>query len=450
MGFRFVFLTSDIIFFLSLLMIVFCVWQSQKKPLVVRAYNLLFKRRIALLSFIVIMIYLSIAIVDSIHFQLLLPKQNQHAHQQYGTKVYSLLDVLMGSRATQLEKTYSSPFALHQYVKESNPEGGQYYPRLKYVPDSIKTPEERDEIIIQIMIQSFILTVLIIMVTFGVWRLLKRDIPQEKKSILKFYLGWGFIFLYILVSLYLLSDQFHVLGTGKIGQDIFYYTLKSIRTGILIGLITTMVTLVFALILGISAGYYGGRIDDVIQYLYITISSIPGVLLIAASVLSMQVFIVNHPAFFSTLTGRADARLIILCVILGLTSWTGLCRMLRAESMKIKEIDYIQAARALGSPNWFIICKHILPNVMHIIVIATVLDFSFLVLAEAVLSYIGVGVSPLTISWGNMINGARLELAREPIVWWPIFAAFIFMFKLVTAVNLFADAVRDVFDPRMH
>ncbi len=120
----------------------------------------------------------------------------------------------------------------------------------------------------------------------------------------------------------------------------------------------------------------------------------------------------------------------------------------RREMVKLKEIDYVLAARALGTGSFKIIVKHLLPNVMHIVMITFVLDFSFLVLAEAVLSYVGVGVSPLTISWGNMINAARLELAREPIVWWPILAAFGFMFTLVLASNLFADAVEDAFNPR--
>ena len=96
-----------------------------------------------------------------------------------------------------------------------------------------------------------------------------------------------------------------------------------------------------------------------------------------------------------------------------------------------------------------ILGRHILPNVLHIVLIIVVLDFSGLVLAEAVLSYVGVGVDPSTISWGNMINGARLELAREPIVWWSLVAAFVFMFTLVLSANLFADAVRDAFDPRI-
>lgn len=454
MPFRLVFLASDIIFFLSLGMIALLVYQSCQKPLVRRAYTLLFQRKIATLSFIVILIYFSIAIIDSMHFQNRLPNQEGQITQQYSTEVYSLLDVIMGKRATQYEKTYSAPFSLHQYVKETSADGGQFYPRLKYIPKNIKTNEARNSLIIKTMMTTFLMVSIILMLVLGGYFAIRltqsHSFLNSIKSCSLFYMIWGFCLMYLLFVLYRLSGDFHVLGTGKVGQDIFYYTLKSIRTGMFIGLLTTMVTLPFALSLGISAGYFGKRIDDVIQYIYITISSIPGVLLIAASVLSIQVFIVNHPAFFSTLTSRADARLITLCIILGLTSWTGLCRMLRAESMKIKEMDYIQAARALGSPNWFIIFKHILPNVMHIVVIATVLDFSFLVLAEAVLSYIGVGVSPLTISWGNMINGARLELAREPIVWWPIFAAFIFMFKLVTAVNLFADGVRDVFDPRTH
>jgi peptide/nickel transport system permease protein len=202
-----------------------------------------------------------------------------------------------------------------------------------------------------------------------------------------------------------------------------------------------------ALLLGIAAGYFGGVVDDIIQYIYTTLSSIPGVLLITASVLSMQTYIANHPQQFKTLAENADARLLALCLILGVTSWTSLCRLLRAESMKLREVDFVLAAKALGSGSFKIIYKHLLPNVMHIVVITLVLDFSFLVLAEAVLSYVGVGVSPMTISWGNMINAARLELAREPVVWWPVFSAFLFMFLLVLASNLFADAVCEAFDP---
>jgi peptide/nickel transport system permease protein len=111
-------------------------------------------------------------------------------------------------------------------------------------------------------------------------------------------------------------------------------------------------------------------------------------------------------------------------------------------------MEYVQAARALGVSKGMILLRHILPNVMHIVLISVVLDFSSLVLAEAVLSYINIGVDPTTYSWGNMINSARLEMAREPIVWWSLVASFLFMFTLVLSANLFADAVRNAFDPR--
>ena len=117
--------------------------------------------------------------------------------------------------------------------------------------------------------------------------------------------------------------------------------------------------------------------------------------------------------------------------------------------MKLREIDYVQAAQAFGVGHFRIIMRHLLPNVMHIVMISIVLDFSGLVLAEAVLSYINIGVDPSMHSWGNMINSARLEMARDPVVWWSLAAAFVFMFVLVLAANLLSDAVRDAFDPRL-
>ena len=246
-----------------------------------------------------------------------------------------------------------------------------------------------------------------------------------------------------------LAGGYHVFGTDKVGQDVLYLSLKSIRTGLLIGTLTTLVMLPLAVLLGILAGYVGGWVDDLIQYLYTTLSSIPGVLLIAAAVLMMQVVIDTHPQWFATSAERADARLLALCLILGMTSWTGVARLLRGETLKLRELEYVQAAQAFGVGRLAIMGRHILPNLMHIVLIALVMDFSGLVLAEAVLSYVGVGVDPSTISFGTMINTARMELAREPMVWWSLLAAFGFMFALVLAANLFADAVRDAFDPRV-
>jgi peptide/nickel transport system permease protein len=246
-----------------------------------------------------------------------------------------------------------------------------------------------------------------------------------------------------------LAAVYHIFGTDQVGQDVFFQAIKSIRTALVIGTLTTLVMLPFAILLGIMAGYLRGWIDDVIQYLYTTLNSIPGVLLIASAILMLQVYIDIHPELFQTDVERADLRLLCLCLILGVTSWTGLCRLLRGEALKLREVEYVQAATAFGVTHWRVMTRHLLPNVMHIVLISVVLDFSGLVLAEAVLSYVGVGVDPSTDSWGNMINGARLEMAREPVVWWSLAAAFVFMFTLVLAANLFSDAVRDAFDPRL-
>jgi len=229
---------------------------------------------------------------------------------------------------------------------------------------------------------------------------------------------------------------------------VLYQALKSIRTAFVIGSLSTLATLPLAVGLGIVAGYFRGWVDELVQYVYTVLSSIPNVLLIAACVLMMQVFIDTHPDLFETGAERADVRLFLLCVILGLTGWAGLCRLLRAETLKLRELEHVQAATAFGVSHWRIMARHIFPNVAHLVVITTVLDFSALVLYEAVLSYVGVGVEPTMNSFGGMINLARSEMSRDPLVWWSFAAAFGFMVVLVLAANLFADGVRDAFDPR--
>ena len=190
--------------------------------------------------------------------------------------------------------------------------------------------------------------------------------------------------------------------------------------------------------------YVSGRIDDIVQYLYTTLSSIPSILLIAAVML-----IITSGAKLEQAIFAADKRLLYLCAVLGITSWTGLCRLLRGETLKLREMEYVQASRAFGVRHFTILMRHLLPNIMHIILISVILRFSGLVLAEAVLSYIGIGVDPSMESWGHMINAARRELARDPIVWWSLLTSFVFMCGLVLPANLFGDAVRDALDPRL-
>ena len=245
-----------------------------------------------------------------------------------------------------------------------------------------------------------------------------------------------------------LGSGYHVLGTDRTGNDVLVQTLKSIRTAFVIGMLSTLATLPIAVVLGILAGWYRGWVDEVVQYLYTTLSSVPNVLLIAACVLMLQVFLDKHPEFFETGAERSDLRIFMLCVILGLTGWASLCRLLRAETMKLRELEFVQAATAFGVGHLRIMARHILPNLMHLVLITTVLDFSARILYEAVLSYVGGGVDPSMNSFGGMINLARSEMSRDDVVWWSFAAAFGFMVTLVLSANLFADGVRDAFDPR--
>ncbi len=398
----------------------------------------LFYRPLAVSAGIVLLCFITIGVLDSIHFR----DDQKGLHSSM-----SVLDELFYPIGSFYEKSYSAPLALKLYVTKTEMVNGvatQVYPELSYPSLRLANENERNQMIVSIVLKSFGISCAIILAfVLGGLMAGNRRIGSS---------GWSalitiFVLSFFIFTTYWLSRYVHVLGTGQIGEDIFYYTVKSIRTGLIIGFLTTLFMLPLALFLGISAGYFGGIVDDIIQYVYTTLSSIPGVLLITASILSLQAYFANHPEQFTTLAQRADARLLALCAILGVTSWTSLCRLLRAETLKLREIDYVTAARALGS-SWFaIIRKHLLPNVMHLVIITLVLDFSFLIMAEALLSYVGVGVSSMTISWGNMINGARMELARDPIIWWPILAAFTLMFLLVLAINLFADALRDAFDP---
>jgi peptide/nickel transport system permease protein len=398
-----------------------------------------------MVSLVVLLFFLIVGLLDSIHFK---------SSQEKSNEIISLLDYCATPLREHNEKTYSAPFATTLYSKEMSLKGGTTqwdYPRLVFGGRHLANPESEQvsDILLKTgfgFAQGSVLFAVLMLLCAGITYLKRSATP--KFFAMRPVMVTLFIIVVLSYMLCYLSLYYHVLGTDKVGEDVFYQAIKSIRTGLVIGTLTTLIMLPLAILFGILAGFFQGWVDDVIQYLYTTLNSIPGVLLIAASVLMVQVYMANHESEFTSVIVRADMRLLFLCLILGVTSWTGLCRLLRAETLKLREMEYVQAAHALGVKRPVILLRHILPNVMHIVLISIVLDFSSLVLAEAVLSYINIGVDPTMYSWGNMINGARLEMAREPIVWWSLSAAFVFMFALVLAANLFADVVQDAFDPR--
>jgi peptide/nickel transport system permease protein len=467
MPFKLVILWTDaLIYLLVVVIIAFIIYARAKEPL--RApWRQVGRSRMAMASLTILFAYVGIGLLDSIHFQRALSGDNTGGEVHYAPGVTSVLDVVLEPLREHTEKTYSAPFATHLYSKETmeGPNGStvRAYPRLQYGGADLENPaQDRLPDILSTagiaLLQSIGMWLLLATAVVGILALRRRH--GAAQTIRDVFTGrtsmpWHLILITAGVLILLgtlaadLGVKYHVFGTDKVGQDVMYQSLKSIRTGLVIGTLTTLMMLPFAVLLGIMAGYFRGWVDDVIQYVYTTLNSIPGVLLIAAAILTLQVFMQTHPEMFGIIAYRADMRLLFLCIILGVTSWTGLCRLLRGETLKLSEIDYIQAAAAVGVGHFRIIVRHILPNVMHIVLISVVLDFSSLVLAEAVLSYVGVGVDPTMNSWGNMINAARLEMARDPIVWWSLLSAFILMFVLVLAANLFSDTVRDAFDPRL-
>lgn len=433
-------LLTDILVWVLVLLFVLLGWRMGRSVQIRRTWHRIFRSKVAMASAVILFFYILFALLDSVHFRV--DNANEKNALREG-EIVSLLDLGMLHRKHYSERTYSAPFALREYTKstvvDEQGRARQRYLPLRYVKDG------------DYIRQSVLGAGLGLLIALGfilvhwVWRR-----KREEETVLPWlsaYITFALLFM-LFGCMYVMSFSYHVLGTDKVGGDVLYASLKSIRTGVLIGTLTTLVTLPLAVVLGVSAGYFRGWVDDVIQYLYTTLSSIPGVLLIAAGVLTMQVVMDQHADWFASTLERSDLRLLFLIVILGVTSWTSLCRMVRAETLRIAKMDYVTAARAFGVGKMRIMLRHIVPNLMHIILISVVLDFSGLVLAEAVLSYVGVGVDPTMYSWGNMINQARLEMAREPMVWWSLFASFIFMFILVLVANLFSDRVQHVLDPR--
>ncbi len=453
-----IFLWTDYFVYLLILMVSALGWKVYHDSTLKNKWRKVIYKPLNMIATLILLTYTVIGVLDSIHM-------SASPSDKMSTRgVISILDKLLAPMILNTERSYSAPFAIMGFTKEArtltNGEIIRDYPRLQYAGAHLTSPSQKSTDITQ----RLLLVLLETAILWGVfaigsllWGSYKHKQAWEEfttavfkgktsfpwKTIIIFM---GF-FIFTVIFIHNFMPYYHIFGTNQVGEDVFYQTLKSIRTGLIIGTLTTLVMLPFAVLFGTMAGYFRGWIDDVIQYVYTTLSSVPGVLLIAAAVLSLQMIMERHSDWFQTALQRSDARLLALCAILGITSWTGLCRLMRGEALKISQMDYVLAAHSLGVSHFAILYKHLLPNVMHIILISVALDFSGLVLAEAVLSYVGVGVDPTTYSWGTMINSARLEMARIPIVWWSLSAAFIFMFVLVLAANIFSDALRDTFDP---
>jgi peptide/nickel transport system permease protein len=461
---KLVFLWTDVAIWLLVFAAAAYVWMVLRRPNLRQAWRKVFSDAPALASSVVLVAGILVTLADSVHFRTALPSSGT-GPVVYDVRPQSLLDAMLSRLADGRETTYSRPLAYVSFTRETMEVDGRterIAPRLRHGGAHLQRPDEQwaGDVALRTaaglaggVLAALALSALLIVA------LARRARQPFGATAAQVWRGetaipWRAALITLLVVLGLsgvmvaLMARYHVFGTDVTGNDVLYQTLKSIRTAFVIGSLATLATLPLAVVLGILAGYFRGWVDEVIQYLYTVLSSIPNIVLIAALVLMVQVFLDKHPELFQTGLERADLKLFLLCAVLGLTGWAGLCRLLRAETLKLRELDFVQAAQAFGVGSAKVMSRHVFPNVAHLMLIVTVLDFSSLILYEAVLSYVGVGVDPSMNSFGGMINFARNEMSRDPVVWWSFAAAFSFMVTLVLAANLFADGVRDAFDPR--
>ncbi len=464
---KFVLLWTDVSIWLLVVALMAYAWMVVRKPNLAANWSKVFRSAPALASSVVLGVCLLVTLADSLHFRPVLAAAAgaPAGSVAYDTRVKSVLDALMKTVVESRESTYSTPLSTVSFTKESMEIKGEVRrvaPPLKFGGAHLTDPDTQwaGDVAMRAIVGALLGAALAIALSAAlvVWlaRHAKLSFSVMAGQVWRgdTRIPWRVACLTLIViglpigAAVNLMGHYHVFGTDVTGNDVLYQTLKSIRTAFVIGTLSTLATLPLAVVLGIMAGYYKGWVDELIQYLYTVLSSIPNILLIAACVLMVQVFLDKHPELFETGVERADLKLFLLCAVLGLTGWAGLCRLLRGETLKLRELDYVQAASAFGVSHMRIMVRHVFPNVAHLMLIVTVLEFSGLILYEAVLALVGVGVDPSMNSFGGMINYARNEMGRDPVVWWPFAAAFVFMVSLVLAANLFADGVRDAFDPR--
>lgn len=220
----------------------------------------------------------------------------------------------------------------------------------------------------------------------------------------------------------------HWMGTDALGRDVMQRLIQGTRIAYKVGVITALIAIPIGVFFGCLAGYFGGRVDSFVVWLYSTVASMPGLLFILA---------------IAMVVGKG---LLGIYLGIGLTTWVGLCRLIRGEVMKHKEQAYVQAAKTLGYSWPRILFRHILPNVFHIIIVTFTLRFPAAVGTEVIMSFLGIGVVSEP-SWGVMINSARMRLWQG--VWWEMTFVTLAIFGLVLAFNLLGDALRDALDPRL-
>jgi len=239
----------------------------------------------------------------------------------------------------------------------------------------------------------------------------------------------------------LAPSAFYPFGTDDIGRDILARSIYGGQISILIGLSAVLVSVTVGVTVGLLSGYYGGWLDALLMRITEAMLSIPTILLllVMAQVLSGRIPTV-------VLLGRSfSGSVVVIVVIIGLTSWMYLSRIVRSNVLSLRESEYVLAARALGAADWRIISRHILPNTLAPIVVASTLGVAQAILQEAYISFLGMGVQAPTATWGNMLQESREYIDEAPWLW---LVPSLLILLTVMGINFMGDGLRDAFDPR--
>jgi peptide/nickel transport system permease protein len=231
------------------------------------------------------------------------------------------------------------------------------------------------------------------------------------------------------------------------GRSVLWEVAYGTRIALLIMVFTSVLSISIGVVLGLLAGYFGGWVDDLVTWLYSTVSSVPWLLLVIAMAYVLQNVQMQNPDSFLGWLGEKLGGLPTVVLSLGLTDWVGLCRLIRGEVIKVRDLDFVTAARAVGLKPKRILLRHVLPSTFHIVVITFSLGSVAYVQMETVLAFLGLGITNEP-SWGKMIDDSKLELLQGR--WWEFAAATIAILILSLALNAVGDALRDALDPKLH
>lgn len=237
------------------------------------------------------------------------------------------------------------------------------------------------------------------------------------------------------------------LGLDFEGRSVLWRLAFGTRMALLIMVCGCAISISIGSILGLIAGYFGGWIDDLITWLYTTVNSIPWLLLVIALAYVIQNVQITNAGSTSSHIAQFFGGSTTVILALGLTDWVGLCRLIRGEVIKLRELDFVVACRAMGLGQTRILLRHILPNTFHIVLITFSLSSVAYVQAETILAFLGLGITNQP-SWGRMIDDSKLELLRG--VWWELTSATVAILVLSLALNVLGDALRDALDPKLH